>query len=176
MRSDFFAVVAQPLSPAGLVLAYVVVQRLIELAYARANTRRLLAEGGREVGRRHYPLFVLLHAAWLGAMLAHADPARPPDPVLLALFALSQVARFWTLASIGRWWTTRIVSAPSFPRVARGPYRYLRHPNYAVVIVEVALVPALLGLPWAAALFSALNALLLLHRVAVEEEALRERL
>lgn len=157
------------------IFAYVVVQRLVELVYARANTKRLLSEGGREYGRRHYPLFILLHSAWLGAILLWGRPASDPDTIPLVLFAASQLFRFWTLASIGRWWTTRIISAPGFPRVRKGPYRFMRHPNYLVVVVEIALLPLLLGAPWLALTFSLANLALLSWRLKVEEAALTLR-
>ncbi len=159
-----------------IVLAYVVAQRLGELVYARANTQRLLAEGGREHGAGHYPLFILLHGGWLIAIVLFAQPPMQPVPILLAGFFLSQILRFWTLASIGRWWTTRLISAPHFPRVKRGPYRFLSHPNYTVVVIEIALLPLLLGAPWVAGVFSVLNAVLLWWRIRMEERVLAERL
>jgi methyltransferase len=158
-----------------LVLAYVVVQRLAELVYANANTRRLLTEGGREYGARHYPLFILLHGSWLVAILLFAEPAVSPVGWLLAAFIVSQAFRLWTLASIGRWWTTRIISAPHFPRVKKGPYRILAHPNYAVVVAEIAILPLLLGAPIVALAFSLLNAMLLWWRIRIEDGILQER-
>jgi methyltransferase len=160
---------------AQIVLAYVVVQRLGELVYASANTRRLLAEGGVEHGAKHYPLFILLHGGWLIAIAIFAAPAARPTPILFAGFFLSQILRFWTLASIGRWWTTRIISAPHFPRVKRGPYRFLPHPNYTVVVIEIALLPLLLGAIWVAAVFTLLDAALLWWRIGVESQVLEER-
>jgi methyltransferase len=157
------------------VLAYVVIQRLGELVYAGTNTRRLLAEGGVEHGAGHYPLFILLHGGWLIAIALLAEPVATPSLWLLVAFLLSQLLRFWTLASIGRWWTTRIISAPHFPRVRRGPYRFLPHPNYTVVVIEIALLPLLLGAPWVALVFSALNTALLWWRIGVEARVLEER-
>ena len=138
-------------------------------------TKRLLAEGGREYGRRHYPLFILLHGGWLIAIAMMAQPAANPDLLLLGGFITSQFFRFWTLASIGRWWTTRIISAPDFPRVRKGPYRFIPHPNYAVVVVEIALLPLLLGAPMVALVFSLANAMLLTWRIRVEAAVLKER-
>lgn len=160
---------------AAAVLAYVVVQRLAELAYARANTKRLLAEGGREFGRNHYPLFIVLHGGWLVAILLMARPSARPDAVIFSLFVASQLFRLWTLASIGRWWTTRIISAPHFPRIRKGPYRLMAHPNYALVVAEIALLPLLLGAPVVAIVFSLANALLLWWRITIEAAVLRER-
>ena len=157
------------------VFAYVIVQRLAELVYANANTRRLLAEGGREFGQKHYPLFIVLHGGWLVAIALLAQPEVTPNLALLVSFIASQALRFWTLASIGRWWTTRIISAPHFPRVKTGPYRFIAHPNYTVVVVEIALLPLLLGAPLVALAFSIANAMLLVWRIRVEADALKER-
>ncbi len=157
------------------MLIYIVAQRLAELAYANHNTKRLLAEGGREFGADHYQYFIFLHSAWLAIIFLTVDPLRPVHPAMLALFIGTQVLRVWTLTAIGRWWTTRIISAPHFDRVKRGPYRFISHPNYAVVVLEIAIVPLMLGLPWVALVFSVLNALLLRHRIGVENEVLGER-
>ena len=160
---------------AQILFAYVVIQRLAELAYANANTRRLLAEGGREYGARHYPLFIVLHGGWLISIALFARPTEIPNMLLLNVFVASQTFRFWTLASIGRWWTTRIISAPHFPKVKRGPYRFIKHPNYALVVVEIALLPLLLGSISAAICYSVLNAALLVWRLKIESAVLAER-
>lgn len=155
------------------VLALVALQRLLELALARRNTARLRTQGAIEVGRRHYPLFVVLHAGWLGALALH--PAPSPNPGLLALFAILMLARGWVILSLGRFWTTRIITLPGAPLVKRGPYRWLRHPNYLVVAAEIAVLPLAFGAWEIAIVFSALNGALLAQRIAVEEEVLTAR-
>lgn len=160
---------------AQLLLAYIVIQRLGELLYARANDRRMLADGGREYGGDHYFLFILLHGGWLFAIAFFARPLPEPPGILLMIFFVVQILRFWTLASIGRWWSTRIISAPHFPRISTGPYKYFAHPNYAVVVMEIAIVPVLLGSAMVAGVFSILNALLLRHRIRIEAGILAER-
>jgi len=157
------------------VLIYIVVQRLVELVHANRNTRRLLSEGGQEHGADHYHYFIFLHSAWIAIIALLVDPRHIILPAMLALFVGTQLLRLWTLASSGRRWTTRIISAPHFDRVKRGPYKYISHPNYLVVILEIAIVPLMLGLPWVALVFSGLNALLLRHRIAVENAVLGER-
>jgi methyltransferase len=157
------------------VLVYIIGQRLGELVHASRNTRRLLREGGQEHGADHYHYFIFLHSAWIAIIALLVDPQHDIHPAMLALFLATQALRLWTLVSIGRWWTTRIISAPHFDRVRRGPYRYVSHPNYLVVVLEIAIVPLILGLPWVALLFSILNALLLRHRIGVENQVLGER-
>lgn len=132
-------------------------------------------QGVIEIGARHYPLFFLLHGAWL-ASLALLVPANAPLfwPLLLA-FVLLQAARLWVIASLGRYWTTRIITLPGAPIVRRGPYRWLRHPNYAIVAAQIAVLPLVFG-AWPIALssvFSVLNTLLLRHRIRLEETAPR---
>lgn len=157
------------------VLLYLIAQRLGELVYANRNTKRLLSEGGKEFGADHYHYFIVLHSAWIAIILLLVEPHYPIHPLMLALFVGTQILRVWTLASIGRWWTTRIISAPHFDRVNRGPYRFLSHPNYTVVVLEIAIIPLMLGLPAVALVFSILNAILLRHRIGVENQVLTER-
>ena len=145
--------------------------RLIELPFARANTRRLIAAGCHEVAAGHYPLIVLLHAAWL-ATLWWLAPRQPVDLPLLGLFAIVELGRIWVLRTLGQRWTTRIIVMPSETLVSRGPYRYLNHPNYAVVIAEIALLPLVFGLWRTALVFSLLNAAILAVRIRAENEAL----
>jgi methyltransferase len=160
---------------AEAVLAFVVIQRLLELVWAQRNTSRLRAQGAVEHAAGHYPLFVLLHIAWLCAVALAALPDAPVNPGWLAVYALLQIARAWTMASLGPYWTTRIITLPGVPLVRRGPYRYLRHPNYWVVVAEIAALPLVFG-QWAvAAAFTVANALLLRVRIASEDAALAPR-
>lgn len=160
---------------AWLILALVALQRLGELAIANRNTRALMAQGAVEVGAAHYPLIVGLHLAWLIAIAAALPhPPRVSYP-LLAVFILLQAGRVWVLASLGRWWTTRIITLPGAPLVRRGPYRFVRHPNYLVVTGEIAVLPLVFGEVWVAVAFSALNAAVLAWRIRAEEAALAGR-
>lgn len=158
-----------------VILALVACQRLAELVLARRNTRRLLARGGVEVGAGHYPLMVALHAGWLLAMALLIAPKTPLSVPLLTLYGLLQLARLWVQTTLGRYWTTRIVIVADAPLIQGGPYRFLRHPNYAVVVAEVAVLPLVFGAWEIAALFSALNLALLRHRIHIEEAALAPR-
>lgn len=155
------------------LLALVAAQRLVELAWARRNTRALIARGGVEAGAAHYPLFVVLHAGWLAAMFAVVPPNPQPNWGLLAVFAVLQAARVWVIVTLGPYWTTRVVTVAGSKPVAAGPYRYLRHPNYLIVALEIFVLPLALGLPWVAAAFGSANAGLLLYRIRVEDEARR---
>ena len=160
---------------AASVVAFVALERLAELWHARRNTRALLEDGGVEVGRGHYPFIVALHTAWLLAILLTVPSEAGVSVPLLIVFAILQGLRLWVLLSLGRYWTTRVITVPGAPLVRRGPYRFLRHPNYVVVAAEIAVLP-LAFRAWAvAALFSALNAGLLTWRIFLEDQALAPR-
>lgn len=156
-----------------LVLALVTLQRVGELWLAARNTRRLLARGGVETGAEHYPIIVGLHAAWLVGLWWLAWD-RAPNAALLGLYIAVQGLRIWTIASLGERWTTRIITVPGETLVKRGPYRFLPHPNYVVVAVEVALLPLVFGQAAYAIVFSALNGSLLWVRIRAENAALRQ--
>jgi len=160
---------------AQIILAIVVVQRGAELVLAERNRRRLLDAGGVEVGARHYPFFILLHGAWLVALFAVVPADAAVSWPWLAVFVALQAGRVWVIVSLGRYWTTRIITLPGVPLVRRGPYRYLRHPNYLVVVGEIAVLPLVFGAWQVAVLFSVLNAVLLWHRIGVEDAALAGR-
>lgn len=157
-------------SPIAL-LTFVTLQRLSELAIARGNTRRLLAAGAVEVAPGHYPLVVAVHAGWLAALwwLAIGRPVHVP---LLLLFLLLQAGRIWVLRTLGPRWTTRIIVLPGAPLVTNGPFRFVSHPNYLVVVGEIAVLPLVFGLWEIALLFSLLNAAVLTIRIRAENAAL----
>jgi methyltransferase len=158
-----------------IVVALVALQRLAELLYAARNTRRLRRRGAVEHGRGHYPLFVALHGLWLIAILVAVPADASIDWLPLALFVLLQLARLWIVATLGPYWTTRIITLPGAPLIRNGPYRFLRHPNYLVVIGEIALLPLAFGAWRIALVFSLLNLALLAWRRRVENAALAPR-
>jgi methyltransferase len=160
------------MSVLGIVLILVALQRLGELIYAARNTRSLLARGAVEYGRGHYPVIVALHAAWLAALLIFVPWHAAPDWLWLCLFILLQTVRLWVVASLGPHWTTRIIVLPDAPRVTRGPYRWLKHPNYCVVAAEIAVLPLAFGAWRIALIFTLLNAAILAWRIQVENGAL----
>lgn len=156
---------------AVLILVLVTAQRLSELVIAQRNTKDLLSAGAHEVSPGHYPAIVAVHASWL-VTLWWLAPGREIFWPLIGLFLLLQVARVWVLATLGRRWTTRIIVLPDAPLVCGGPFRFVRHPNYAVVITEIAVLPLAFGLWPVALIFSALNAAVLTVRIRAEQRAL----
>lgn len=153
------------------VLAFVTLQRLAELMLSQRNTERLLARGGHEAAAGHYPFIVTLHALWLAA-LWFFGPGPPIHVIPLLLYGLLQLGRVWVIATLGECWTTRIIILPGAPLVKSGPYRWFNHPNYLIVIGEIAILPLVFGLPMVAIVFSVLNGLLLWVRIRDENKAL----
>ena len=161
-----------------LAVALVGVQRLIELVLARRNERRARARGAVERGRSHYLFIVALHSLWLLATLIEGLLRGPELPALwpipLALFLLVQPLRYWALVSLGERWNTKILVVPGAKPIRRGPYKYLSHPNYVVVVVEILTFPLIFGAWVTALVFTVLNAAVLWVRVREENRALTE--
>jgi methyltransferase len=156
---------------AEFILALVTAQRGAELALSRRNTQRLMARGAVEVAPSHYPLMVAVHASWLIALWVFGHN-QSVNPLALAAYLVLQGLRAWVMSTLGARWTTGIIVLPNEPLVARGPYRFLRHPNYVVVAGEIAVLPLTLGLPLIAAIFTVLNAVVLFIRIRAENQAL----
>ncbi len=166
---------AQSLTLAQWIVIAVALQRLAELAYSARNAKRLLAEGGVEHGVKHYPALILVHVVWLIALFFMIPADAPVYWPLLGLYALLQVARYWVIGSLGRYWTTRVITVPGAPMVSRGPYQFIRHPNYVVLACEVAVLPLAFGAWELAIAFSGVNGIILWERIKVEDAALAER-
>jgi methyltransferase len=158
-----------------LTVAYLIAARLLELAWAQSNSRRLRAAGAIEHGKGHYPLIVALHGLWIAALWLVVPSDASPAPVLLGLFGLLQIARLWVIASLGRFWTTRVLTLPSAALVRRGPYRFLRHPNYLVVALEIPVLSGAFHAWWLAVGFGLANLALLTWRIRTENLALAPR-
>jgi methyltransferase len=152
-------------------------ERLAELVVSNRNAAWSLARGGRETGRGHYPVMVVLHSGLLVGMLVEAWLLRPSvSPVLagtmLALVLASQGLRWWCITTLGPHWNTRVIVVPGLPLVRSGPYRFLSHPNYVAVVVEGVALPLVHAAWVTAAVFTVANAALLTVRLRVENQAL----
>ena len=156
---------------AVVILALVTLQRLGELVLAKRNTARLLANGGYEIGASPYPIIVAFHTAWILGLWWLA-PSQLINWYLIGIFAVLQALRVWVIATLGSRWTTRIIRVPNETLVARGPFRFLNHPNYAVVIAEIFILPLAFGLIWFSIITGLLNLCILAWRVHIENAAL----
>jgi methyltransferase len=160
------------------VFPFLLLQRLFELSLSRKHRRRLLARGGREFHPETFPVMAGLHVLFLASLAVESYPWRvPPDPFTwgcLAALALVTAGRYWAIASLGENWNVRIVLVPGEPVKRKGPYRFLRHPNYLVIVLEFLLLPLLLRAPVTLVVFSLVNLPVLRWRIRLEEEALRK--
>ena len=159
------------MAPSIALLVFVTLQRLAELAWNRSNEARLRARGALEAGRSHYPVMVALHGLWLAALWV-----RGWDRAIVwgwfVVYVVLQLGRAWVLATLGRRWTTRVFVVPGETLVRRGPYRFVSHPNYVVVVLEIFVLPLAFGLWGVALLFGVANVALLGWRIRVENQAL----
>lgn len=158
------------------LLGLTAVERGAELSVSTRNARRLLARGGRESGQRLYQVMVAFHAVFLPALALAAIASREPPPpwawLAVAGALAAQGLRWWAIATLGDRWSTRVIVVPGEKPVTGGPYRYLRHPNYLAVILEMACLPLAWGLWRLAVVFSMGNAVILWLRIREEERAL----
>jgi len=157
----------------------VAAERLVELVVSVRNARWSFAQGGVEYGRAHYPYMVALHTALLGGCLAEGAH-RPFIPwlgwTMVVVVLLSQGLRWWCITVLGHQWNTRVIVVPGLHLVARGPYRWIRHPNYVAVVAEGIALP-LVHTAWlTAVVFTVLNIPLLAIRIRSEEAALNSAL
>ncbi len=168
--------IAVPWGPLGAYLAVVMLQRVGELMLSARNLTRLRSRGAIEAGARHFPLFVVLHAGYLVALVFEVlAGARPPAawPAWLALWLAAQVLRVMAIATLGERWNVRIVVLPGELPVSRGIYRWLPHPNYVAVSLEFVAAPLMFGACWTALGGTLLNAVAMAVRIPAEDRALR---
>ena len=156
----------------AFLIGFVFLQRMAELFLSARNAKALMAKGGIEFGQGHYPVMAAVMMMWL-VTLALFGWTRPVDPFWLAVFVALQMARVWVIATLGERWTTRVIVVPGLPLVKTGPYRYLRHPNYWIVIAEIVVVPLAVGLWWHAAMSFVVIGAVLLVRIRCEDKALQ---
>jgi len=163
------------LGPAQTAALLVLLQRAFEELYSEHNTRRLLVDGAWEEGRDFYPVVAATHLGWIAGLGLLVPPHSPEHSLPLAIFIALQPLRYWIIATLGRFWTHRIISVPGAPIVKRGPYRLIRHPNYAVAIAETFLLPLAFGQLTFAVIFTTLWIVVLRHKIQLEDAALSKR-
>jgi methyltransferase len=161
----------------SLLIGVIALQRLWELGVSNRHLRALRARGAYEVGAAHYPWMVALHTGFLVSCVAEVwllrRPVRPAiATVALAVLVAALALRWWVLSTLGERWTTRVMVLPDQELITDGPYRWLRHPNYLAVVLEIVSIPILHSAWLTAVVFSIANLLLLRARIGVEERAL----
>ena len=153
----------------------VLLQRGLEELYSARNTRALLASKAHEVGGDFYPIVAATHLAWIASLYFLIPADAPIIWPLIAYYLVLQVARYWVIANLGRYWTHRIITSEAEPTVARGPYRYLRHPNYAITIIETFVLPLAFGAVALAVIMTALWWTVISYKIKLEDGALDAR-
>jgi methyltransferase len=161
-----------------LMAAVLISQRLLELSIAKKNRTWALAAGAQEFGERHYPLFFILHIGWLMGWIVegslHGSNLSELWYLWLSLFIFAQGLRYWCIASLGRFWNTRILVIPGRQLISKGPYQYLKHPNYVAVAIELIAVPLIFDATVTAAIATLCNVGLILGiRIPLEEQSLK---
>lgn len=159
-----------------IFLSIIILQRLFELIVARRNEKWMKEQGAVEYGQEHYPIMVMMHSLFFAAfcmeVIVFKKHISPVWPMLLSIFIATQAIRIWALSSLGKYWNTKIIVLPSTTIVKKGPYKYLRHPNYTIVILEILVIPMLFQAYWTAVIFTILNVWMLSVRIPLEEKAL----
>jgi methyltransferase len=163
---------AGPPQVAALLL---LLQRGLEELHSQRNTRRLLQQGAHEAGRAFYPVVAATHLGWIAGLGLLVPPTAPISALPLVAFLALQPVRYWIIATLGRYWTHRIITLPDAPIVRRGPYRFVRHPNYAVTLAETLLLPLAFGQAALGLIFTVMWAVVLHYKVRLEDEALAAR-
>ena len=158
-----------------IIALLILIQRGAEELYSARNTQALIAAGAREVGRSYYPVVATTHLAWIASLFFLIPATATASYLLAAIYIALQVVRYWVIATLGRFWTHRIFTLDDAPIVRRGPYQYLRHPNYAVTIAETFLLPAVFGAVALGIIMGAVWSAVLAYKIRLEDEALSTR-
>ncbi len=157
-----------------LFISFVILLRIGELVLSKSNEKWLLQNGAVEYGQKHYPLIVTLHVSFIISVIF--EYSRQSDPTynlfLIAFYGVLLAFKVWIILSLGKFWNTRIYHIPNRTLITKGPYNYFKHPNYLVVIIEIAVIPLIFNLYYTAITFSVFNAIMLFVRIKEENKAL----
>jgi methyltransferase len=153
----------------------VLLQRGLEELYSQRNTRALIARGAREIGARYYPVVATTHLAWIAGLYFLISPSANINSLFLAIYISIQFVRYWVIGTLGKYWTHRIITLDCETMVRRGPYRFLKHPNYVVTIVETFLLPMVFSAIALGVIMGAVWAAVLYYKIILEDEGLLQR-
>tara|TARA_B100000676_G_C17929783_1_gene760216 strand:+ start:174 stop:668 length:495 start_codon:yes stop_codon:yes gene_type:complete len=155
------------------IMIFIILQRFAELLYSNYNTKKLLKNGAKEYNSKHYPLFIILHTCWIVSLVLFIDHNDKPKTSLIVLFFILQFLRLWVLLTLGKYWTTRIIYLEGTKLVKKGPYKWLKHPNYIIVFFEILILPLAFNSWIIAIIFTIFNTILLLYRISLENKVLK---
>lgn len=159
-----------------LFISFLMLTRIVELIYSKRNEHWLLQNGAVEYGNKHYPFMILLHVSFLSSLIIEYYILQPsPYSIsLIMLYFLLILLKIWTISLLGKFWCTKVYRILHVSVIKKGIYKYLKHPNYMIVIAEIAIIPLIFHLYYTACIFSMLNAIMLYVRIKVENKALDE--
>jgi len=154
----------------AILISILILQRLLELVIARRNEKWLLKNGAFEYGQRHYPIIVALHTLFIVSLIGEycIKQATGLNVIFLTAYIVLVVLKIWTIYSLGKYWNTKIFRIPGMSPVSKGPYKSFKHPNYIIVIGEIAVIPLIFNLYFTAVVFSVLNVIMLTVRIRHE--------
>jgi methyltransferase len=157
-------------------IGFLIIQRLGELVIAKRNEKRMFARGAVEYDRSGYKYIVMMHTLFFLSLMSEyqffSKELNPYWWILLPIFLITQVARYWAISSLGEYWNTRIIVLKGSPLIKKGPYKFLKHPNYIVVGIELAVIPLIFSCYFTAIFFTILNIILLNRRIRIESRAI----
>ena len=158
-----------------LFVSFVILLRIAELYVARRNEKWMLQNGAVEYGKKHYPFIIGLHSLFFVSLIVEYSMQQTPSfsLIFLLIYLLLIAFKVWIIASLGKFWNTKIFRIQNYPLINKGPYKYIKHPNYVIVIAEIALIPLIFQLYYTALIFTLLNAIMLTVRIREENLALR---
>ncbi len=158
-----------------LFIAFIIFLRIGELLISKSNEKWLLQNNAVEYGKSHYPFIVALHVLFIASLIVEYYTRQPlaGNLCFLLLFFTLLAFKIWVIMSLGKFWNTKIYHISNIPLIKKGPYKYLKHPNYIIVITEIAIIPLVFQLYYTAILFSILNAIMLFVRIKEENKALK---
>ncbi len=157
-----------------IFILFIILLRIGELLLSRKNEQWLLRHRAIEYGEKHYPYMVALHALFIVSLIVEFSVVETTSysVFLLLLFFVIIALKGWTILSLGKFWNTKIYRIPHTPLIAKGPYRYIKHPNYIIVIGEILIIPLIFHLYYTAIIFTMLNGVMLFFRIKEENKAL----
>lgn len=158
-----------------LFISFIVLLRIGELLLSKRNEKWLLQNHAVEYGKKHYPFIVVLHVLFIISMLFeyYTQQPMPCNLFFLILYVILLASKAWVIMSLGKFWNTKIYRIPTAPLIKKGPYKYFKHPNYLIVMVEIFIIPLVFHLYQTALVFSVLNLIMLSVRIGEENKALK---
>ena len=163
------------IGPPQIAALLILIQRGAEEIHSTRNTKALLARGAREEGASYYPVVAVAHLSWIAGLFFLIPPDAQTIWPLIGLYVVLQVARYWVIATLGPYWTHRIITTDDAPMVSSGAYRFVKHPNYAITVAETLLLPAAFSAVALALIMTAIWVAVVHYKIQLEEAALATR-